>query len=100
LENLISIKLFGHVYKFKTQSETVSAQQAADLLVEEVERIHEPVTGYLPDMTKITILISAALNFAQQINDLKKDHSELVKNLNERSARLLNVIDDGFIKNE
>jgi hypothetical protein len=94
LENLIAINLFGQAYKFKTESEIESAQRSADLFIKEVERIQKPGTGYLPDITKFTILISAALNLAQQVHDLKKKHAEFVNDLDERSVRLLNTIDD------
>ena len=96
MENLITIELFGQSYTFKTESDITKAKAVADSLVKEVTRVQELESNQSSDMTKLTILILAALNLANENYDLRLNHSELLSKMSERSIRLLHRIDSGF----
>ena len=94
MENLITIELFGQTYTFKTESEVSIAEAVADLLVKEVARIQESESRQPSELTKLTVMILAALNFAKENNDLKAKHTDILRRVAERSNHLLRRIDD------
>ena len=94
MENLITIELFGQTYTFKTESEMDKARAVADLLVNEVKRIQEQGPDQQSsEKAKLTILILAALNLANENYDLKQNHSAFVSQIADRSKSLLHRID-------
>ena len=94
MENLITIELFGQTFTFKTESDMAKARIITGSLVKEVKRIQEQGVGRRSsEMTKLTILILAALNLASENYDLKMNHSEVVSQLADRSKNLLDRID-------
>ena len=97
MENLITIELFGQTYTFKTESEMDKAKAVADSLVKEVNRIQKQGPGrQSSEMTKLTIVILAALNLANENYDLKANHSAFVSQIADRSQSLLNRIDQSI----
>ena len=44
-------------------------------------------------MTKLTIMILAALNIANENIELKRDHSDLMQDISQRSANLILTLD-------
>lgn len=96
--NLITIKLFGQTYTFKTESDITRGRAVADLLVEEVARVQEREPNQNCELTKITVMILAALNLANENYDLKVNRSELLNKLIEKSTRLMQLIDTGCVE--
>jgi len=96
LEQLVTIKLFGRPYTFKADSEVGKPGQVADALVREVARIENQLSRQTPNMTKLTIMILAALNIANENHKLKKKYSDLLENISERSTRLIRLLDAGL----
>ena len=97
LENLITIELFGQTYTFKTESEMDKANAVADSLINEVNRIQEQGPGQQSsEMAKLTILILAALNLANENYDLKLNHSAFVSQIADRSKSLVHRIDQSI----
>ena len=95
-ENLISIKLFGSSYNFKTESDVDKATAIADILVKEVEKIQEDISGQPPEMTKFTVLMLAALHMASELYEIKQNQTHFISKLNEKSSRLTKLLEDGF----
>lgn len=93
---MITIKLFGRSYTFKTESDVNKANEVADILVSEVEKIQEKASGQAPEMTKFTILMLVALNMASEIYELKQNQSHFRSKLNEKSNRLSKLLEEGF----
>ncbi len=96
MENLITIELFGQTYTFKTESEVAFAEAVADSLVREVDRIQDGESRQSSELTKLTVMILAALNFAKENNELKSKQAEFLRKLAERSNHLLRTIDEGL----
>jgi cell division protein ZapA (FtsZ GTPase activity inhibitor) len=94
VENLITIELFGQTYTFKTESEVAFAEAVADSLVKEVARIQDSESIQSSELTKLTVMILAALNFAKENNELKSKHAEFLRKVAERSNHLLSRLDE------
>ena len=64
---------------------------AANLLVKEVAKIEVQLSEKLP-VPEQTVLILAALNIAGENYKLKKKNSDMVQEINERSATLIHAL--------
>lgn len=93
LEQLVTIELFGQPYTFKTQSDIPWAEEVADYLVKEVNRVEGVQSGTMSNANKITVMISAALNIAKDCLETRRDHQALVDNLAQRSAQWVSRLD-------
>ena len=93
MEQFITITLFGKPYTFKVESDILKAQEVADFLVQEVTKVESQQANKSSEIAKLVILISAALNIANEHIELKKNHTDLLKNISERSASLIRVLD-------
>jgi len=93
LEQLVNIELFGQNYTFRAESDVTQAREVADLLVEEVSRVEQEHVKKTPNINRLAVLISAALNIANDNVELKKRYSELVDGFSERSDKLLRLLD-------
>ena len=65
----------------------------ANQLESEIARIEEQQSGVKSEKAKIAILISAALNIANENFELKSNYSELLHNVEVQSKRLLQLLE-------
>lgn len=93
MEQLVKIELFGQSFTFKAESEVTRAKEVADFLVREVTRVETQQSSKASDITKLTIMILAALNIAYENHELKMSHSNLLQNISRRSANLIRILD-------
>jgi cell division protein ZapA (FtsZ GTPase activity inhibitor) len=93
LEQLVTIELFGQPYTFKTESGAINPKEVADYLLEEVTKVEDQQSSQSSNITKIATLILAALNIANDNIELKKNHSDLLRNISERSAKIIRSLD-------
>jgi len=93
LDKFITIELFGQQYTFKAESGVSDANEVAELLIKEVANVEKQLSENNPKINKVTILTLAALNISSEFIDLKRNYSELMENISERSASLVNMID-------
>ena len=93
MEQLVKIELFGQSFTFKAESEVTRAKEVADFLVREVTRVETQQSSKASDITKLTIMILAALNIAYENHELKMSHSNLLQNISRRSANLICILD-------
>ena len=94
LEQMVTIELFGQPYTFKAESEVETAKAVADLLVEEVDKVQQKQAGHLSNISNLTILILAALNIANENMELKRNHSKLLDDVNQHSARIIGQLNE------
>ena len=94
MEQLVTIELFGQQYTFKAGEEVSRAKEVADLLVEEVSRIEIQQSGSSSSANKLTILIIAALNIANENIKLKRNYSHFLQNISNRSIGLIRILDE------
>ncbi len=96
MDQFVTIELFGQPYTFKADTEASKAREVADYLIGEVNKIQDQQAAQTPHISKLTILIIAALNMAHQILQLKKDTGEVVGHLSKRCEELNRMLDEGL----
>ena len=96
MDQFVTIELFGQPYTFKADTEAAKAREVADLLVGEVNKVHDQQSGQIPHIPKLTILIIAALNMAHQILQLEKDTGEIIGPISDRCEALNRMLDEGL----
>jgi cell division protein ZapA (FtsZ GTPase activity inhibitor) len=94
LEQLVTIEIFGRPYTFKAESEATKAKEVVEFLKREITKVETQQSGKSTGITKLAILILAALNIANENFDLKMKHFELMEQISERSAELIQRLDD------
>ena len=94
MEQIVTIELFGQKHTFKANSEVTKAEEVADFLVREVTRVENLQTDQSSNMSKLTILMLAALNIANEHIELKRDHSKLLEDVSSRTANLIRTLDN------
>ena len=93
LEKLITINVFGQNYTFRAGQEVEDASAIAKLLEDEIRKLANQKDGNLTEMNKLTILISIALNMANENINLKNRQYDLMQNLSKKSANLARMLD-------
>jgi len=94
LDQIVTIELFGQTHTFKANSDVNQAEEVADLLVREVNRVEDQQTDQSSNMSKLTILMLAALNIANEHMELKRNHSKLLDDVSSRTANLIRTLDN------
>lgn len=97
MEQLVTIDLLGQSYTFKTDSEVVKAEEVADFLVKEVKKVESQHSLKTLDVTKVTILISAALNIANEKLEIKRNNSEFLNDISQRLNRIINTLNENIV---
>ena len=92
----VTIELFGQPYTFKAESEETNTKTVADYLVKEVKRIEEQHGGRQPKMSRLNMMILAAMNIANENIELKEKHSVLINEVSIRSMKLVQRLDTCF----
>jgi cell division protein ZapA (FtsZ GTPase activity inhibitor) len=92
VEQLLTIELFGQPYTFKADEDLDRAKEIADLLVKEVERVEIEQAGSSSGMSKVAVLLIAALNIANENYELKRKQASLYQTVTTRSKDLLNLL--------
>lgn len=93
MEQLVKIELFGQPYTFKAESEVSEAETVADYLVNEVNRVAEQQSQQSSNINKLAVMILTALNIANENMELKRQQSKLLRDISERSAKLMRTLD-------
>jgi len=94
LDEIVTIELFGQTHTFKTNAEVAKAKEVADHLVKAVSQIEDQQADQLSNMSKLTILMLAALNIANENMELKRNHSKLLHDVKDRTANLIDTLDN------
>ena len=97
MEHLVTIELFGQPYTFKSDADVAKANEAAELLLDEVRKVQAQQTGSSTYMPKLTILILAALNIANSIMQLKRT-GEFVDLTAERLTAIDRRLDESLMQ--
>ena len=93
MDDVLTIELFGHPFTFKTEANISEAQEVADYLVQEVNKVEDQLVDKAANVTKRAILVLAALNITNEYFEFKKDHQIFMQLLSEKSQHLLNELD-------
>ena len=97
MEHLVTIELFGQPYTFKSDADVAKANEAAELLLNEVRKVQAQQSGSSTYMPKLTILILAALNIANSIMQSKRT-GEFVDLTAERLTAIDRRLDESLMQ--
>lgn len=89
MNQLVTIEIFGQPYTFRAEEGSTHAQEVADYLVKEITRYQEQDSGKGTSANNLAILLSVALNLANENFELKSKQSELISALSQRAGQLL-----------
>ena len=95
-EQFVTIELFGQPYKFRAEAEAQKAREVADFLVKEVAKVEGQLSGKTSNITKQTILILAALNIVNENFELKKNHSDFLRDVSKRTTNLIRMLSENI----
>ena len=93
MDQLLTIEVLGQPFTFKTDSNESEARAVADFVVKSADQVKLQCAHQVPAPDKRAILILTALNIASEYFDLKRKHQEVLDDINQRSAHLLNTLD-------
>ena len=94
MDEIFTIELFGQTHTFKANAEVTKAKAVADLLVKEVDRIEDQQANQSSNMSKLTILMLAALNIANDNIVLKTNHAKFLHDITDRTKDLIHTLDN------
>jgi cell division protein ZapA (FtsZ GTPase activity inhibitor) len=92
LNQLVKIEVFGQPYTFRAEDGGAHAQEVADYLVKEITRYQEHDAGKDTNANSLAILLSVALNLANENFELKSKQSELMNDLSQRAGQLIDKL--------
>ena len=93
MEKTVTIELFGQQHTFKANSEVTKEQEVADLLVKEVARVENQQSEQSSNISKLAILMLAALNIANENMELKRNYSNFLSDVTNRTSKLIHTLD-------
>ena len=93
MSQLLTINIFGQAYTFASEADTERAKAVAGQLQSEITRIEQQQSGVRSEKVKIAIVISAALNIANDNFEINKNYSDLLNNIEIQSKRLLELLE-------
>ena len=94
MEKTVTIELFGQPHTFKANSEVTREKEVADFLVKEVAQVESQQSGQSSNISKLAILMSAALNIANEHMELKRSYSKLLRDVTNRTSNLIRTLDN------
>ncbi len=96
MDQLLHIDLFGRTYTFKTDAVSPQAEAVAASLAREVGRIAGTQSGQITEMSKLTVMMLAALNFANENYELKSGRAAFQHQVSRRTTRLIQTLDSAL----
>ncbi|MGD9300969.1 MAG: cell division protein ZapA [Desulfobacterales bacterium] len=94
MDKTVTIELFGQPHTFKANSEVTKEKEVADFLVKEVARVENQQSGQSSNISKLAILMIAALNIANEYMELKRNYSKLMQDVTNRTSKLIHTLDN------
>ena len=94
MEITVTIELFGQPHTFKANSEVTREKEVADFLVKEVAQVESQQSGQSSNISKLAILMSAALNISNEHMELKRSYSKLLRDVTNRTSNLIRTLDN------
>ena len=94
MEETVTIELFGQPHTFKANLEVAKVKEVADLLVREVARVENQQSDQTSNISKLAILMLAALNIANEHLELKNNYSKLLRDVTNRTSKLIRTLDN------
>lgn len=96
MDEIIKIYLFGEEFRFKPDDQVKDPSQVVQYLTDYIQEAEGMVPNKNSGRNKIAILLLAAMNLSKDFHELKMQHAELEKDMENKISSLMKKIDKGL----
>ena len=96
MDEIVKIDLFGEEFRFKPDRQVKDPDKVAQYLRDYIQEAEALFQNKSTGRNQIAILLLAAMNLSKDFYELKQQHSELERNVENRISSLIAKIDKGI----
>lgn len=96
MDDIVTIELFGNIYKFKAEDDVENAKQVVEFLKKEVDKVESQLSPESSTIGQFRTLLLASLNITSEYHKLKKSHEESMDNLSTQLTFLTDKLNTGI----
>ena len=96
MNEIIKIDLFGEEFRFKPDDQVENPEKVAKYLKNYIKQAENMFQNKTSGKNKIAILLLAAMNVSKDFYELKVQHADLEKEIDNKLSFLIEKIDKGI----
>ncbi len=96
MDEIVKIDLFGEEFRFKPDGQVKDPDKVAQYLKDYIKEAEALFQNKTTGRNKIAILLLAAMNLSRDFYELKQQHSELKRDVEQRVSSLMYKVDKGI----
>lgn len=96
MNEIIKIDLFGEEFRFKPDDQVENPEKVAKYLKNHIKQAENMFQNKISGKNKIAILLLAAMNVSKDFYELKVQHADLEKEIDNKLSFLIEKIDKGI----
>jgi len=96
LNEIVKIDLFGEEFRFKPDDQVENPEKVVEYLINQIKQAENMFQNRTSGKNKIAILLLAAMNVSKDFYELKVQHANLEKEIDNRVSFLIEKIDKGI----
>ena len=96
MDEIVVIDLFGEEFRFKPDNQVENPEQIVQYLKKYIKEAQGLFQNKTSGKNKIAILLLAAMNLSKDFHELKLQHSDLEKDIDNKISSLIEKIDKGI----
>ena len=96
MDEIVKIDLFGEEFRFKPDQQVEDPDKVAQYLKDYIQEAEALFQNKSTGRNQIAILLLAAMNLSKDFYELKQQHSELERDVEQRISSLMHKVDKGI----
>lgn len=96
MDEIVKIDLFGEEFRFKPDEQVRDPKRVAQYLTDYIQEAEGMFQNKRSGRNQLAILLLAAMNISKDFHELKMQHDELERDVENRISSLINKIDKGL----
>ncbi len=96
MDEIVKIDLFGEEFRFKPDGQVKDPDKVAQYLKDYIKEAEALFQNKTTGRNRIAILLLAAMNLSRDFYELKQQHSELERDVEQRISSLMYKVDKGI----
>ena len=96
MNEIVKIDLFGEEFRFKPDDQVENPKEVANYLKNYIKEAENMFQNKTSGKNQIAILLLAAMNVSKDFYELKEQHSDLEKEIDNKLSFLIKKIDKGI----
>ncbi len=96
MNEIVKIDLFGEEFRFKPDDQVENPEKVAKYLKNHIQQAENMFQNKTSGKNRIAILLLAAMNVSKDFYELKVQHANLEKEIDNRLSFLIEKIDKGI----